>query len=136
MGVSLGACLANRGTGRLVVNLQSEGDFLYTPGALYTASAHRLPLLVVLVNNRSYYNDEEHQEEVARARGRPVENKGVGIRLDNPDVDYRRLAEAFQVYAEGRVEDPEELGPALRRALRVCVEEGRPALVEVLSAPR
>jgi len=136
MGVSLGACLANRGTGRLVVNLQSEGDFLYTPGALYTASAHRLPLLVVLVNNRSYYNDEEHQEEVARARGRPVENKGVGIRLDNPDVDYRRLAEAFQVYAEGRVEDPEELGPALRRAVRVCVEEKRPALVEVLSAPR
>jgi thiamine pyrophosphate-dependent acetolactate synthase large subunit-like protein len=51
-------------------------------------------------------------------------------------VDYRRLAEAFQVYAEGRVEDPEELGPALRRALRVCVEEGRPALVEVLSHGR
>jgi thiamine pyrophosphate-dependent acetolactate synthase large subunit-like protein len=136
MGVSLGACLANRTTGRLVVNLQSEGDFLYTPGALYTASAHRLPVLVVLVNNRSYYNDEEHQEEVARARGRPVENKGVGIRLDNPDVDYRRLAESFGVYAEGRVEHPEDLAPALQRALRVCTEERQPALVEVLCAPR
>lgn len=136
MGVSLGACLANRSTGRLVVNLQSEGDFLYTPGALYTASAHRLPVLVVLVNNRSYYNDEEHQEEVARARGRPVENKGVGIRLDDPDVDYRRLAESFGVYAEGRVEDPDQLAPALQRAVRVCTEERRPALVEVLCAPR
>jgi thiamine pyrophosphate-dependent acetolactate synthase large subunit-like protein len=136
MGVSLGACLANRSTGRLVVNLQSEGDFLYSPGALYTAAAHRLPLLVVLANNRSYYNDEEHQEEVARARGRPVENKGVGIRLDDPDVDYRKLAESFGVYAEGRVEDPDELGPALRRALRVCLEDRRPALVEVLCAPR
>lgn len=136
MGVSLGACLANRSTGRLVVNLQSEGDFLYTPGALYTAAAHRLPVLVVLVNNRSYYNDEEHQEEVARARGRPVENKGVGTRLDNPDVDYRRLAESFHVYAEGRVEDPDALGAVLTRAVRVCAEERRPALVEVLCAPR
>lgn len=136
MGVSLGACLANRTTGRLVVNLQSEGDFLYTPGALYTASSHRLPALIVLVNNRSYYNDEEHQEEVARARGRPVENKGVGIRLDDPDVDYRKLAESFGVYAEGRVEDPEALAPALERAVRVCVEDRRPALVEVLCAPR
>jgi acetolactate synthase-1/2/3 large subunit len=136
MGVSLGACLANRGTGRLVVNLQSEGDFLYTPGALYTASAHRLPLLVVLANNRSYYNDEEHQEEVARARGRPVENKGVGIRLDDPDVDYRKLAESFGVWAGGRVEDPDELPAVLARAVRVCTEERSPALVEVLCAPR
>ncbi len=136
MGVSIGACLANRGTDRLVVNLQSEGDFLYTPGALYTASAYRLPLLIVLVNNRSYYNDEEHQEEIARQRGRPVENKGIGIRLEDPDVDYRKLAESFGIYAEGRVEDPEDLRACLARAVRVCVEERRPALVEVLCAPR
>ncbi|MDR7415535.1 MAG: thiamine pyrophosphate-binding protein [Armatimonadota bacterium] len=136
MGVSIGACLAHRSTERLVVNLQSEGDFLYTPGALYTASAYRLPLLIVLVNNRSYYNDEEHQAEVARLRGRPVENRGIGTRLDHPDVDYRKLAESFGVYAEGRVEDPTALPEALRRAVTVCMEERCPALVEVLCAPR
>jgi thiamine pyrophosphate-dependent acetolactate synthase large subunit-like protein len=136
MGVSIGACLAHRGTDRLVVNLQPEGDFLYTPQALYTASAYRLPLLVILVNNRSYYNDEEHQEEVARLRGRPVENRGIGTRLDDPDVNYRKLAESFGVYAEGRVEDPSSLAEALKRAATFCVEERRPALVEVLCAPR
>jgi hypothetical protein len=73
---------------------------------------------------------------VARARGRPVEKKGIGIRLDDPDVDCRRLAESFSAYAEGLVEDPDQLAPALQRVVRVCTEEQRAALVEVLCAPR
>ena len=129
---ALGVTLALRGTGRVCVNLQSDGDALYVPSALYTAAHHRLPLLTVMFNNRTYGNDEEHQETVAKARGRPVENKVVGIRIDQPAPDFAKLAQAFGVWAEGPIETAEALGPALRRALRV-VKDGAPALVDVLT---
>src|SRR5439155_1432946 len=81
---ALGVALAHRGSGKLCVNLQSDGDLLYVVSGLYTAAHHRLPLLTVMFNNRTYGNDEEHQEVVAKTRGRPVENKVVGIRIDDP----------------------------------------------------
>lgn len=136
MGASLGACLAHRGTDRLVLNLQSEGDFLFTPQAWYTASHHRLPLLTVVVDNHSYHNDEEHQEEIAIARGRPVENKVVGIRIEDPEVNYAKLAESFGVYSEDRIEDPDQIGPALRRALKMGVDQRLPAMVWVHCQPK
>ena len=84
LGRSLGVTLANRGKGRLCVDFQADGDLLYTATGLWTAAHHRIPLLVVMYNNRSYYNDEVHQAEIARHRGRPVENRVVGIRIENP----------------------------------------------------
>ena len=124
--------LAHRGTTKVCVNLQSDGDALYVPSALYTAAHHLLPLLTVMFNNRTYGNDEEHQETVAKMRGRPVENKVVGIRIDDPAPDFARLAQGFGVWAEGPIEKAEAVGPALRRALRV-VKDGAPALVDVLT---
>ncbi|HUG37666.1 MAG TPA: thiamine pyrophosphate-binding protein, partial [Candidatus Limnocylindrales bacterium] len=75
---ALGVTLALRGSGKVCVNLQADGDLLYVVSALYTAAHHRLPLLTVMFNNRTYGNDEEHQDAVAKARGRPVENKVIG----------------------------------------------------------
>jgi thiamine pyrophosphate-dependent acetolactate synthase large subunit-like protein len=129
---ALGVTLAHRGSKKICVNLQSDGDLLYVPSALYTAAHHRLPLLTITFNNRTYGNDEDHQEVVAKARGRPVENKVVGIRIDDPAPDFARLAEGFGVHAEGPIETAEAVGPALRRALAV-VKDGRPALVDVLT---
>ncbi len=131
---ALGVTLAHRGSNRICVNLQSDGDLLYVPSALYTAAHHRLPLLTVMFNNRTYGNDEEHQEAVAKVRGRPVENKVVGIRIDDPAPDFARLAQGFGVHAEGPIETADAVGPALRRALRV-VKDGRPALLDVLTRP-
>jgi thiamine pyrophosphate-dependent acetolactate synthase large subunit-like protein len=131
---ALGVTLAHRGTGKVCVNLQSDGDALYVPSALYTAAHHRLPLLTVMFNNRTYGNDEEHQETVAKVRGRPVENKVVGIRIDDPAPDFARVAQGFGVHAEGPIETAEAVGPALRRALAV-VKDGRPALVDVITRP-
>ena len=131
---ALGVTLAHRGSGKVCVNLQSDGDALYVPSALYTAAHHRLPLLTVMFNNRTYGNDEEHQETVAKMRGRPVENKVVGIRIDDPAPDFARLAQSFGVHAEGPIETAEAVGPALRRALRV-VKDGAPALVDVITRP-
>ncbi len=131
---SLGVALAHRGSGKVCVNLQADGDLLYVVSGFYTAAHHALPLLTVTFNNRTYGNDEEHQDAVAKARGRPIENKVVGIRIDDPPPDFARIAQGFGVHAEGPVETVEAVGPALRRALRV-VKEGRPALVDVITRP-
>ncbi len=134
-GASIGVALAHRGTGRVCVDLQPDGDLLYTPSALWTAAHHRIPLLFVICNNRSYFNDENHQALVARARNRPVENRVVGIRIEDPAVDFAGMARAFGVHGEGPVEDPALIAPAVRRALRVVKEEQRPAVVDVVIRP-
>jgi len=136
LGASLGATLAHRESGKVCVDIQSDGDFLFVPGGLYTAAHHRLPLLIVMCNNRSYYNDEEHQERVAVVRGRPVERKGIGIRIEDPAPDFATIARGFGVHAEGPIEDPADLRSALARALRVVKEDSRPALVDVVVQPR
>jgi acetolactate synthase-1/2/3 large subunit len=132
---ALGVALAHRGSGKVCVNLQADGDLLYVVSALYTAAHHRLPLLTVMFNNRTYGNDEAHQEAVAKARGRPVEQKVVGIRLDDPAPNFARIAQGFGVWAEGPIDTADAVGPALRRALRVVKDEGRPALVDVITRP-
>jgi len=135
-GASLGAALAYKGSGRLCIDLQSDGDLLACTSALWTAAHHQIPLLMVMHNNRSLYNSEEHAEEVARMRGRPVGNKGIGTRLDEPPVDFAMLARGFGLHGEGPVEDVRTLRPALERAIKVVVEEGRAALVDVVTQPR
>jgi len=132
---ALGVALAHRGSGKVCVNLQADGDLLYVVSALYTAAHHRLPLLTVMFNNRTYGNDEAHQESVAKARGRPIEQKVVGIRIDDPAPDFTRIAQGFGVWAEGPIDTADAVGPALRRALRVVKDEGRPALVDVITRP-
>ena len=115
------------------MNLQADGDLLYVVSALYTAAHHRLPLLTVMFNNRTYGNDEAHQEVVAKARARPVENQIVGIRIDDPAPDFARIAQGFGIWAEGPIDSADAVGPALRRALHVVKNEGRPALVDVIT---
>lgn len=132
---ALGVALAHRGSGKVCVNLQADGDLLYVVSGFYTAAHHRLPLLTVMCNNRTYGNDEEHQDTVAKARGRPVENKVIGIRIDDPAPDFARIAQGFGVHAEGPIDTADAVGPALRRALKVVKEEGRPALVDVITRP-
>ena len=134
IGHAIGAALGQ--PGRFAINIQPDGDLLYTPSGLWTAAHHRVPMLIVMFNNRSYYNDEEHQAAMARHRGRPVERKGIGIHIQDPDVDFAGLARSFGLYAEGPIEEPRDLRPALERAVRHVREERRPALVDVVTQPR
>jgi thiamine pyrophosphate-dependent acetolactate synthase large subunit-like protein len=136
VGHSIGAALAHRGTGRLCVDIQPDGDFLFTPSALWTAAHHRIPLLVVMYNNRSYYNSENHQGVVSEARGRSSATKGIGTRIDNPPVDFATLARSFGFYAEGPITAPEDLGPTLTRAVQHVQEKNSCALVDVITQPR
>ena len=132
IGVSLGVGLAYRGTDTIVVDVQPDGDLMYDPGALWTAANSRIPLLVVMYNNRAYYNDFEHQIRVAGHRGTPVENARVGQEIDDPAPDFAALAKSFGWYAEGPIADPDAAGPAIKRALAHVKEKRMPALVDTI----
>jgi thiamine pyrophosphate-dependent acetolactate synthase large subunit-like protein len=133
--ISVGAAIAAQESGRAVLGVIGDGAMLMTPTALWTAAHHRVPTLLVVANNRSYFNDEEHQERVARARSRPIENRGIGQRILDPDVDFAALARAQGVEGFGPVLEPDDVGSAMRSAV-AAVNEGRPALVDVRIAPR
>jgi acetolactate synthase I/II/III large subunit len=132
IGISLGVALANRGTGRLVVDLQPDGDLMFDAGSLWVASYYRLPLLVVMFNNRAYYNDWEHQERLARQRSTPIERAYIGMEIDRPAPDFAALARSFSWYAEGPIDDPDKINAAVRRAADHVLETGTPALVDVV----
>lgn len=135
VGISMGVALAHKDDHRLCVDLQADGDFLYTSSSLWTAAHHKIPLLVVMFNNRSYYISEAHASAIARERGRPEKNAGIGTKLNEPPVDYAQLARSFGVYGEGPIDNPGDLRAALERAAKV-VREGSPALVDVITQPR
>jgi benzoylformate decarboxylase/acetolactate synthase-1/2/3 large subunit len=129
---SLGAALAQYGSDVLVVDIQPDGDLLYTPGALWTAAHHRLPLLIVVYNNRTYGKDELHQSEIAHARGRTLDKVPIGIHIDHPAVDFAGLARAQGVEGIGPIEDPEALPGILRQAAETVRNERRPVLIDVI----
>jgi thiamine pyrophosphate-dependent acetolactate synthase large subunit-like protein len=130
-GASVGAAIPYRGTDKICVNLQRDGELLYTSSALWTAANTGVPLLTVMTNNRTYYNDEEHQEKIAIARGRPPENKVVAMRMEKPPVDFANLARSLGVAGDGPVTEPDQIRPAIERAIKIIKEEKRPALVDV-----
>lgn len=129
-GAMVGGALAARDAGRLGVGIVGDGDLLMAPGALWTAVHHHIPMLVVVNDNGSYHNSEEHQAVVARQRGRQVDAAGVGVRIDAPEVAVSELARSFGCWASGRITDADELGPALRAA----VHEARDGAVAVVHA--
>jgi acetolactate synthase I/II/III large subunit len=134
--ISLGVALAHRGSGRLVVDLQPDGDLMFDLGALWVAAYYKIPLLVVMFNNRAYYNDWEHQERIARQRGTPVERASIGMEIDKPAPDFAAAARALGWYGEGPIVDPAEVGSAVARAAKTVMEQDTPALVDVVCQPR
>jgi thiamine pyrophosphate-dependent acetolactate synthase large subunit-like protein len=134
-GIAVGAALALRGSGRLPVAIVGDGDFLMGVTAIWTAVHYRIPLLMVVANNRSYYNDEVHQERVARMRGRPVENKWIGQRMADPEVDIAGMARAQGAAAIGPINHGAELAKGYAAAIK-AVEAGSVAVVDVHIEPR
>ena len=67
--ISLGVALAYKGTGKLVVDIQPDGDLLFDPAALWVASHHRIPMLVVMLNNRAYAEQLESPDHPGQAAG-------------------------------------------------------------------
>jgi benzoylformate decarboxylase/acetolactate synthase-1/2/3 large subunit len=133
IGIATGVALAHRSVpGRLVVDIQPDGDLLYDPGALWTAAHHQIPMLVVMMNNRLYGNDLGHQREMATTRGRPIDRAHIGISLTDPAVDFAALARSMGWMASGPIASPGELDEALALAVRSVIEQQRPVLVDVI----
>ena len=129
IGMSIGVALAHKGQGRLVVDLQPDGDLMFDLGALWMPIKYDIPLLVIMYNNRAYYNDWAHQIHMAHQRGTDPDRAYIGMDLEAPPPDFAHIARGMGWYAEGPIEDPAEVGPAIRRAIEQ-VKAGKPALVD------
>jgi acetolactate synthase-1/2/3 large subunit len=134
-GISLGVALAHRDAGRLVVDMQPDGDLMFDAGALWVAAKHRIPMLVVMYNNRAYFNDWEHQIRMAKLRGTPLERAHIGMDLDDPAPDFATLARSMGWHAEGPIDQPGDIAPALERAI-ARVKAGQPALLDTITQQR
>jgi len=132
---AVGAALANKKHGRLSVNIQCDGDLMYAPGVLWTAAHHRIPLLTIMHNNRAYHQEVMQVQIMADRHSRGVDRAKIGTTIDDPVIDYAKLAQGMGMYAEGPISDPKDLGAAIHRALDV-VKRGEPALVDVHTQPR
>lgn len=129
-GLTIGAALALKDSGRLTVGVLGDGDTLMSMNALWTAARYGIPALFVIANNRSYYNDELHQEGVARHRGRSPANRWIGQSIDHPAPDIAKLAEAQGVMGIGPLKRLEDLQEAMRRGV-ARVRGGKPCLIDV-----
>jgi acetolactate synthase-1/2/3 large subunit len=132
---SVGAALANKKHGRLSVSIQDDGDLLFGPTVLWTAAHHHIPLLSVMHNNRAYHEELMHVQRMANRHNRGIDRAHIGTTFEDPAVDFAKLAQGLGVYAEGPITDPNEIAPALKRAIAV-VKRGEPALVDVVTQPR
>ncbi|HWF12577.1 MAG TPA: thiamine pyrophosphate-dependent enzyme [Candidatus Acidoferrales bacterium] len=132
---SVGAALANKKHGRLSVSIQDDGDLLFGPAVLWTAAHHHIPLLSVMHNNRAYHEELMHVQRMANRHNRGIDRAHIGTTFEDPAVDFAKVAQGLGVYAEGPITDPNEIAPALKRAIAV-VKRGEPALVDVVTQPR
>jgi acetolactate synthase-1/2/3 large subunit len=132
---AVGAALANRKYGRLTVNIQCDGDLNYGPSVLWTAAHHRIPLLNIMHNNRGYHQERMYVADMAARANRDIEKSHIGTDLVEPNIDYATMAKAYGVYSAGPIENPNDLGPAIKKAIDV-VKRGEPALIDVVTQPR
>ena len=133
--IAVGAALANKEKGLISVTFQPDGDMMYAPGVLWTAAHHKIPLLMLMHNNRCYHQEIMHVQRMAAIHNRPQATARIGTEITDPNIDFAKVAQGMGVWAEGPITDPAKLAPALRRALDV-VKKGQPALIDVVCQPR
>ena len=133
-GMAVGAALALRGSDRLPVAVLGDGDYLMGLTALWTGVHYRVPLLIVVANNESFFNDELHQERMARVRGRPIENRWIGMRMSDPPLDLALLGRGQGAKGYGPLRTAAELETALAQAI-ADVQAGALAVLDVRVAP-
>jgi thiamine pyrophosphate-dependent acetolactate synthase large subunit-like protein len=132
---AVGAALANKKFGRISVNIQGDGDFMYCPGAMWTAAHHKVPLLTVMHNNRAYNQEVMLVGRMASEHNRPVSTCTIGTTLTDPNIDYAKVAQGMGVDGEGPITDPKNLGPAIQRGI-AAVKRGQPYMIDVVTQGR
>ena len=133
---SIGAALANRKYGRLTVAIQPDGDFMVANGVLWTAAHHKIPILIVMQNNRAYHQDFMDAQRIALVRNRgTLETMGIGTEITSPNIDFAKVAQGLGVAAEGPISNPNDLAAAIRRGIQV-VKRGEPYLIDAVTQAR
>jgi acetolactate synthase-1/2/3 large subunit len=132
---AVGAALANRDKGIITVSFEGDGDLMYAPGVLWTAAHHKIPLLMVMHNNRAYHQEVMHLQKMAGLHNRTMDRAAIGTTIENPNIDFAKLAQSMGVWSEGPIADPAKIDSALSHALAV-VKRGEPALVDVVCQGR
>jgi thiamine pyrophosphate-dependent acetolactate synthase large subunit-like protein len=132
---AVGAAMANRKYGRLSVAIQPDGDLMCANGVLWTAAHHRIPLLILMHNNRAYHQEVMGIQILANQRQRGIDRIHIGTKIDDPNIDYAKLAQSMGVAAEGPVGDPKDLAAAIRRGVE-AVKRGEPYLIDTITQPR
>jgi benzoylformate decarboxylase/acetolactate synthase-1/2/3 large subunit len=132
---AVGAALANRDKGIVTVSIEGDGDLMYAPGVLWTAAHHKIPILMVMHNNRAYHQEVMHLQKMAGLHNRRMDQAAIGTTIENPNIDFAKLAQSMGLFAEGPITSPSALGPALSKAL-AAVKRGEPALVDVVCQGR
>ena len=132
---TVGGALANKKHGRLSIAIQTDGDLMVANGVLWTAAHHRIPLLILMHNNRAYHQEVMGIQGLANRHSRGIDRIGIGTKIDDPNIDYAKLAQAMGVRAEGPIADPKDLGAAIRRGIDV-VKRGEPYLIDTVTQPR
>jgi benzoylformate decarboxylase len=120
---AIGTALAK--PGRPVVALSGDGSAMYSVQALWTAAHYRLPVIFVILNNRSYRILKQRTRAIGDHSAR--EDAYVAMDFTDPPIDFVALAQA-QGVAAVRVET---LG-ALRDALAGGLAGGGPLLIDVV----
>jgi thiamine pyrophosphate-dependent acetolactate synthase large subunit-like protein len=133
-GMTVGAALALRGGDRLPVAVLGDGDYLMGLTALWTGVHYRVPALVIVANNESFFNDELHQERMARLRGRPVENRWIGMRMTDPPIDLATLARGQGATAYGPIRSTDALAAAIAEGAD-AVRAGALVVIDARVAP-
>ena len=133
-GMTVGAALALKGSGRIPIGLLGDGDFLMGNTAIWTAAHYQIPCLMIVCNNRSFYNDERHQGRMAANRGRPEENRWIGQRIDDPPVDIAAMARSQGALGIGPIEKPEDVLPAVQQGI-AAVRAGTPCVIDMRVLP-
>ena len=133
-GMTVGAGLALMGSGRVPIALMGDGDFLMGNTAVWTAAHYRIPCLMIVCNNRSFYNDERHQGRMAQQRGRPVENRWIGQRIADPDIDIAGMARTQGAMGIGPVTSVQEVQPAIERGIQ-AVRAGEVCVIDMRVLP-
>jgi acetolactate synthase I/II/III large subunit len=132
---SVGAALAAKARGRIVINVQTDGDLNYAPGVLWTAVHHQLPMLTIMHNNRAWHQELMFVEYMCGVRGRGGDRGHIGTTLRDPFIDYRTIAAGYGMAGEGPITDPSKLSAALKRGV-ASVKRGEPYMIDVITQPR
>jgi acetolactate synthase-1/2/3 large subunit len=133
---ALGAALAHRDAGgRVAVSITGDGEFNMAPHTLWTAAHHGIPYLTVIQNNRAYHQEVMHVQRMANRHNRGLRNVPIGTTIDNPNIDYVKIAQGYGAVGIGPITDPNDLSEAFRKGI-AAVKAGQPVLIDVVMQPR